>query len=105
MVGSNGNNLVYSNEESPNLVNASTINEFNTSIYTNFDEEGTKSNLLTTEPGILGNKSFRGNEFYGYIIIEFKCKTNTAKFCSDPRYNEWNPKGCSIRTDKNSCSR
>ena len=53
---------------------------------------------------MLENGSFRGDEFYGYIVIEFKPKTNISKFCPDPTYNEWNPKGCSVRVDKTSCS-
>ena len=104
VVGSTGNNLVYSSESAPKLVNASTISEFNSTISDKFDEEGEKCNLLTTEPEMPGNASFRGNEFYGYIIIEFKPKTNISKFCPDPTYNEWNPKGCSARVDKTSCS-
>lgn len=104
VVGSTGNNLVYSNESAPKLVNASTINEFNSVISNQFDQQGEKCNLLTTEPEMLGNASFRGNEFYGYLVIEFKPKTNSSKFCPDPNYNEWNPKGCSLRTDKTSCS-
>lgn len=104
VAGSTGNNLVYSNESAPKLVNASTISEFNSTISDKFDEVGEKCNLLTTEPEMPGNASFRGNEFYGYIVIEFKAKTNISKFCPDPLYNEWNPKGCSARVDKTSCS-
>ena len=104
VVGSTGNNLVYSNESAPKLVNASTISEFNYTISNQFDDQGEKCNLLTTEPVMFENRSFRGNEFYGYIVIEFKIKTNISKFCPDPAFNEWNPKGCSDRTDLKTCS-
>ena len=37
VVGSTGNNLVYSNESAPKLVNASTISEFNSTASDKFD--------------------------------------------------------------------
>ena len=64
VVGSTGNNLVYSNESAPKfVVNASTISEFNSTISDKFDEEGEKCNLLTTEPEMLGNASFEEMNF------------------------------------------
>ena len=71
---------------------------------TSLTKEGEKCNLLTTEPEMLGNASFRGNEFYGYIVIEFKLQNQIfLKFCPDPTA-AMNGIRCSVRVDKTSCS-